>query len=233
VSDEDIEELLVEVTNHGCPYVAVTNIVFEYYKGRESEFEETFGYPMYVINESGQIDYNFEYLTLELFLYMNGNVRNWSYIDGAWASYYDEDGNLYSEEVQLMQYLHRKYGVGKGVTCSLIGIQNNEGYYEYPTCGEGLMALTSKVIQEVQNGNTILFRGCGFDLYSEDSNSTNENVGGHDMIITGYDEERESFIVSTWGEKMYMPVSSFPQTLENGFVQFLDLDIVSEWAGSY
>ena len=67
------------ITNYGCGYVAVADRVFDEFKGKEKEFEELFGYPMYTIDEKGAIDFNYEIFTLEFFnfsvLYPNYNNK--------------------------------------------------------------------------------------------------------------------------------------------------------------
>lgn len=57
----------------GCGYTAFINTVFEHFQGREAEFESTFGFPMFNIDANGNIDYNYEYLILDLFNYVWGN----------------------------------------------------------------------------------------------------------------------------------------------------------------
>lgn len=44
----------------GCGYAATADSVFDHFSGREEEFEEIFGYPMYSIDYEGNINYNYE-----------------------------------------------------------------------------------------------------------------------------------------------------------------------------
>ena len=73
VSMEDYELYLNSLCSVGCGYVAFINMVFQYFEGREEEFESTFGFPMYEVDEHGNVDYNYEYLILDLFNYIWGN----------------------------------------------------------------------------------------------------------------------------------------------------------------
>ena len=41
--------------------------MFQEFDGKEKEFEETFGYPMYTIDEEGAIHYNYYVFILEFF----------------------------------------------------------------------------------------------------------------------------------------------------------------------
>ena len=66
------------ISRRGCGYVSMANRVFQEFEGKENEFEEVFGYPMYIINKDGSIDYNYEIFTLKQYnyatLYPNYNV---------------------------------------------------------------------------------------------------------------------------------------------------------------
>ena len=53
----------------GCGYVATADKIFHAYEGQEDKFLATFGYPMYVVDEEGRIDFNYEIFTLGFFNY--------------------------------------------------------------------------------------------------------------------------------------------------------------------
>ena len=54
----------------GCGYAAVTNFIFNLYEGRENEFQETFGFPMYLMLKD-TADYNYELIMLKFFNFYN------------------------------------------------------------------------------------------------------------------------------------------------------------------
>ena len=58
----------------GCGYAAAANFVFHMYEGKEEEFFNTFGYPMYT-NKNGIIDFNYEVFMLKFFNYSNIDVQ--------------------------------------------------------------------------------------------------------------------------------------------------------------
>ena len=62
------KEFFEDIKKQGCGYVSLANAVFHCYEGREEDFIETFGYPMYVIREDNSIDFNYEYFILGFFL---------------------------------------------------------------------------------------------------------------------------------------------------------------------
>ena len=56
------------IADCGCGYAAATDYVFHLFEGREIEFFEHFGYPMYTFNR-GCIDFNYELFMLKFFNY--------------------------------------------------------------------------------------------------------------------------------------------------------------------
>ena len=55
-STKRINEELAQLNHDGCGYVAMTNTMYLRFKGREKEFEQTFGFPMY--DKNGNLNYN-------------------------------------------------------------------------------------------------------------------------------------------------------------------------------
>ena len=97
-SEMQMHEMFEDIDDHACTYVAASNSIFNEYKGREKEFEKTFGFPM--IGKNGDLNYNMLLLDyyletkdkvyleepegLELFVDCQGNyyyTDPWAYID--------------------------------------------------------------------------------------------------------------------------------------------------------
>lgn len=76
-SDEDYSNYLYALCSVGCGYTALINMVFQRFEGKENEFEEKFGFPMYKIGDNG-LDFNYEYLILALFNHTWGEKTNYS-----------------------------------------------------------------------------------------------------------------------------------------------------------
>lgn len=57
------------IADCGCGFAVVTDAVFHAYEGYEKEFEQTFGYPMYMVTEDGKVDFNYELFMLKFFDY--------------------------------------------------------------------------------------------------------------------------------------------------------------------
>ena len=58
------------ISDCGCGYAAATNFIFRLFEGKEEEFYETFGFPMYT-QKNNYIDFNYEILMLNFFNYHN------------------------------------------------------------------------------------------------------------------------------------------------------------------
>ncbi len=108
-SYEEKKSYLNGVCETGCGNTAITNMVFKEFEGKEEEFYDTFGYPMYNIkmNDDGSVggvDYNYENLTLELFTCVNGGTN----ITGSVGK---SDGTNSDEAIKMYNYLHDKYHI--------------------------------------------------------------------------------------------------------------------------
>lgn len=70
---EFYQKYFTVMAHDGCGYAASANCVFKAYEGREEEFERTFGYPMYKVSPTGEIDFNYEMFQLGHYNYYNQN----------------------------------------------------------------------------------------------------------------------------------------------------------------
>ena len=132
-TEEDMSMLLYKLCNVGCGYTSCINSLFMEYQGRELEFEEKFGFPMYIKNGDGTIDYNYEYLILEFFLYVNaydfqGNLRTISDLYGDVDENVDDgavgvttgglaSGTNHEDISNFSIFLKEKYNVDVNIEC--------------------------------------------------------------------------------------------------------------------
>ena len=81
---EEKTALLSKITNKGCGYAAITNLIFKEFEGNENSFYETYGFPMYDVRKITEdiyyIDYNYEPVIVDLFCKANdpngmGNIN--------------------------------------------------------------------------------------------------------------------------------------------------------------
>jgi len=59
----------------GCGYAAAANYVFHYFEGREDEFYQAFGFPMYTM-DGDTINFNYELFMLKFFNFLNLVINN-------------------------------------------------------------------------------------------------------------------------------------------------------------
>ena len=59
----------------GCGYAAAADYVFHMFEGKELEFYEKFGFPMYTYKD-GKLDYNYELFMLKFFLFKNYDMTD-------------------------------------------------------------------------------------------------------------------------------------------------------------
>ena len=84
---ENINAFLSELNDHGCGYVCIANVIFQYYLGREDDFLRDFGYPMYYNG-----DLNYDALTVDIF---SKNIYTGD--DGIRGLYPYDAGNIIEE----------------------------------------------------------------------------------------------------------------------------------------
>ena len=245
-TDSQIHKLLSDLENGGCSYVAAVNAIFNSFKGREDEFEKTFGFPMCA--ENG--DLNYDLLIVDYFLETNDKV----FFDSpngldAYAttkvnyykehedeyealygeSLYDSDGklsknwytNCFNEAVALYNSgaTYAEIDIDGATTTSVI---NKMDHY----CQEHGLSMTTYNItgdqmsnEDIQyaidHGYTVVFAAENFELQYKNGFKYNFgiDIGGHEMTITGIDDEGR-YIVSTWGEKLYLDLEDNSDDME-------------------
>ena len=103
ITTEEELQYLNNIKNNGCGNVAITNLVFKKFEGKEEEFYKTFGYPMYELkydskNDGLSIDYNYEPLITDLYCHENPDI-------------YHTDGTDKMRREDMEKYLVEKYNV--------------------------------------------------------------------------------------------------------------------------
>ena len=223
---EDYEYYLYKVTNVGCGYTALINSLFVEYEGKEKEFLDKFGFPMYNINEEGDIDFNYEYLILDFFSYIHVRCegytiqeiygdrdvyQNGKIVDGALADILDTGkghGTSKREYNRFSDFLREKYN---------IDIDINVDYREnYKINSSNYLEFYNML--EKSDSRQIILRSGGFDLYDLNGNLCSKDVGSHAMYITGLTNDGR-FIVSSWGKKFVVDFSNVENN--DGYIDFV------------
>ena len=129
---EEKVALLSKVTNSGCGYAAITNLIFKEFEGNESGFYEAYGFPMYdtvALGASGvcRVEYNYEAVILDLFCKTN-NPQGINDIN-----YVIQNGRGVGQK--QIEYIYKYLKDTKGITLgSKLGPENivtDRGYFLY------------------------------------------------------------------------------------------------------
>lgn len=197
------KELFNIIADYGCGYVCVANKVFHYFEGREEEFENTFGYPMYKVNYKGDIDFNYEIFILKFFNYSINN-RNYKPVN------YDDiikgltsDKNTINSSItgntvnpcELALPLDKSFGKVSNYLKNY-GLDANAIFYK-----ESIGSYNIDDIVASENFTLYIENSLGFKSIYKD------NVPCHYIYITGYTADGMP-IVSSWGEKYIFDINS-------------------------
>ena len=212
-----------QIESTGCGYIAMTNAIFSNYTGREEEFESIFHFPMYEVDERGNVDFNYEKLSLMLFNEINANDIK---------KKYDANKLIFNSVGEHGYYITNK---GKDLETGASGFDmddmekylNNLGV-DYDNSFRNRMVITGTNLTEkaidrelysmYRKNDAVIIAAKGYDLYDMDGNLSFKGDEGHAMQLVGFTDEGKP-IVSSWGEKYVLdPNSSIGET--SGFRRF-------------
>ena len=217
-SDHDYYTYLQIIEHSACLYTACINSLFKQYEGKEEEFYETFGFPMYEVNSNGYIDYNYEKLIVEYYSYVESKL-NLQVKDIDVASTKVESGTSYS--LALFSEFLSQYNVNvdSGGNQYLINAAYNINCFSslltalnpFGDLNESLK-LTYLSTSNDTNAHMIL-SASNYNLYSVDNNKkgkfTGTGIGGHAMYVIGITDDGY-LKVSSWGNEYAIDLSELP-----------------------
>lgn len=180
MSDAEIKNYLIKLNDEGCAYVAFVNTIFAAYAGREDEFEDTFGFPMYKNN-----DLNFNELIVDFYCDTdNHNQFLWTDYVNRFEDKSDTEGSgmSTSDEIYRAGKYMREKGVDMEIRSEKITVENFKDYAE-----------NGYVIVNFHNG----------PLLNTDGSTAQYIDGGHAMTVTGVTSDGK-YIVSSWGDEYYI-----------------------------
>ena len=231
-SQTQIANLMDQINSEGCGYVAIVNNIFVEYEGREEEFENKFGFPMY--DKNGKA--NYDYLIVDFY----ANTDDKYYIDeemGAAALVNDvilqyiggredefrkkygcdplmEDGKKINDEAR--QKILDEYQDTSVVTMYSSGttsysLENRFRHYmeqkgityTAEAVGGDAVPGASEINSYLDEGKNVNIAVGGFNLYDQNGKIAAKNVSNHWMTITGITDDGR-YIVSSWGKRYYL-----------------------------
>lgn len=181
---------LRKLNSEGCGYVALINTFLAHYTGSESDFETTFGFPLYRTVQ-GQKRLNFEYLIVDFYAgwdnhdsdFFGGDiVDEGEDIDATRGRGTSRD----DREHRFARYM-KEHGIKVDLTDKIEGTIENYNTHSQ----EGQIIVSVSGIKMVgPNGHT-------------EAIETNE---GHAMTVTGTAviDGAEVLVVSSWGDRYYI-----------------------------
>lgn len=181
-TDQQINNYLRKLNSEGCGYVAIINTIFRVYEGREKEFQQKFGFPMYK-----NADLNYNDLIVDFYTATDNHNRGWFWNDTINGSEDPSETQGWGTTPESQKYRTQLYLKEKDIE---VGIQTNK---KVNVDNYKKLAERGSVIINYHFGN----------LYDANGRVVQYINGGHSMTVTGVTEDGK-YIVSSWGEKYYI-----------------------------
>ncbi|MGX6977954.1 hypothetical protein ACWN8V_01575 [Vagococcus elongatus] len=182
LSDENILSYLKRLNFQGCGFAAATNIIFERFAGRAAEFGWRYGINYY--DEQGRVNLN------ELLLTFYHAENNWRHIP-----------------LTSVQFKFLYPGVRAGDL--RVNIQVFTKKHGEEITGRWLWSGSDlQTRQELVSGKLVTLTCYLNQMHLiAPGNASYKTVDSrfHTVTLTGYDEDREAFVVSSWGNKYFLP----------------------------
>lgn len=193
LSDRECAAYLKKVNSEGCGYVAIVNTIFAAYEGREKEFEETFGFPMYYKG-----DLNYDRLLVDFYSATDNHVEK----DG--KDYVDMEEDRNEDEMKNAKYDYWKDTTGRGTFTddreyrTQLYLKDKGVSVDVETVCE----VTPETFADVAKDGYIIMSY--HDGQMQDAKGNNVSIdGGHAMLVTGVTSDGR-YKVSSWGEEYYI-----------------------------
>lgn len=208
ISIKDARKFLESIDapkNGVCNYADVCNAIFELFVGKEVEFEEKFGFPMYY---NGKL--NDAQLLLDIFLFVSGDLRI-EQKDGVWKFNESDDYNYLSgflEESEMYKvalienYLSMLGLYGEGANVSekqmYASVRDNKNYYDSNNANESILKEVNESLKKGEHVSIASLEG----LLMKHVGTGEYRVlgGGHIMSVYGIDADG-NLLVDSWGQK--------------------------------
>ena len=203
-SKEEYVSYLDKICNTGCGYVAFANSVFKSFEGKEKQFENIFGYPMYR-EDSGKKYYNTYRLAFDAFNYIWAEASDYTLEQIVYGDDNINENN--NNPVQLgsdggggtwdsMQYLFKDFMKEKYNFDIKVEVDRDVSVDD----------LNTKIEEYSKIGYNVVAGTKGYNLYDMDDTLSYSNGGGHAMSVTNVTDDG-NIIVSTWGNSYVLDVS--------------------------
>lgn len=182
--------MMSTMTECGCGYVTIANMIADYYKSNSSEFERIYGYPLYDKNEDGKQVFNYDYILVDVFARNNQvdavmkgkecSVKTYNYEEILKNSFTGQNVSItsYPKDISIETYKQAM----------------ESGKYQYASIAVSDYELTP---------------------YGSNPDKKYTSKNGHLMTITGI-SENGNFIVSSWGKEWELTKGKPQNSYEDG-----------------
>lgn len=212
LTEKQMETYLEKLETMACPYVALSNTVFQHYEGNAEGFERDYGFPMY---KNGSL--NYDQLIVEFYTKADNvtAVNNGTPVYNTTEDY----GGLRSDGFKLF-YNEFKDDSDRGVAPD----NTLETRLNYCLGDKGTVTrydrndITVENYSQYAESGSVIISIAGANARIYDLNNNPINIGGHAMSIVGVEDGR--YIVSSWGQKYYLDPDDNPATLIYDVVTF-------------
>lgn len=202
LNDSNFEKYLKKLNNEGCEYTALVNTIAVYFVGKEDQFYQEFGYPLYN-QKTGDINYNLILADLYSSIDNRKNGKYDKFID------YNE-----KDDGDINTYDHWSDDTGLGTHVGMFkkeftGFMKEHNINSKINTNYGKTITADTLKKCTENGESVIISRHGGCLYKENGEvqqelyDKNGNEAGHAMVITGITEDGR-YIVSSWGKKLYL-----------------------------
>lgn len=206
---EFYENYFKQINQVGCGYSAGTNAIFKQYQGKEKEFKETFGFDMYTVDRlTGEINYNYEYMTLLYFNYIN--LPKWN--SGDLGKAIGALDKVIIKNVENGGYKSFNGLAGQGNLDDFLktyGVKSSadvDGVNRFPWF-RNEKNIENEAERLYGENDSLICSAQQYDLYTIDGELYYENGGNHAMMVTGFTEDGKP-IVSSWGNKYILDIKN-------------------------
>ena len=226
VSEEEMDLMFYRMNSSGCAYTAAINTILSQYTGKEKEFKDKFGYDLYTekTSDTGEkyIDFNSEYLYLELCLYHGKEHEGYNTVDEFLGNTreqkaYEEgaiDGALSTTNFEKTGLAGVYIGdIADTMKDFLTNEKNINFKYEEQWLNNE--TIDPKILDNIGKNNTsVIVQSYDFNLYYPEDIDGNgllddistADVGSHAMMVVGTTDDENKVVVSSWGELYVMNV---------------------------
>lgn len=231
-SEQQIHDLIDQINNEGCGYVALVNTMFWEFPGTEAEFEQLYGFPMR--DKDG--NYNFNKMLIDLYCktddkyFLTEDAGKAALINDILLDYEDKPEEF--ERIYGVKYVPSSDEIPAEVSNAILNRYDGEvasyqsqGTTTYSqenrlkaylhqkgidadvTCETSSTMSIDSVRNSLESGTVVkLGLTKGAQLCDESGTVQTTLNGGHAVIITGVTEDGR-YIISSWGEKYYVDPS--------------------------